>query len=120
MPPRRRDLKTLNIPYSSSGRDWDESITHVVFGVRGTRSLKFLAALASGAHVLNETYLDECEAQNSSKDSMPIIDDKHFFKGGKGLENKLICASASKFWHGWHASASVSYTHLTLPTILLV
>jgi len=104
-------LKKLNIPYSSSGRDWDESITHVVFGVRGTRSLKFLAALASGAHVLNETYPDECEAQNSSKDSMPIIDDKHFFKGGKGLENKLICASASKFWHGWHASASKSTTN---------
>ena len=101
-------LKKLNIPYASSGHDWDESITHVIFGARGTRSLKFLAALASGAHVLNESYLDECEAQKCSKDSLPPIEDKHFFNGGRGLENKLICASASKFWYAWHASASKS------------
>ena len=104
-------LKKLNIPYASSGHDWDESVTHVIFGARGTRSLKFLAALASGAHVLNESYLDECEEQNSSRDSMPPIEDKHFFKGGRGLENKLICASASKFWYGWHASASKPTTN---------
>ena len=102
-------LKKLNIPYACcSGHDWDESITHVIFGARGTRSLKFLAALASGAHVLNESYLDECEAQKCSKDSLPPIEDKHFFNGGRGLENKLICASASKFWYAWHASASKS------------
>ena len=57
---------------------------------------------------MNESYLDECEAQKCPKDSLPPIEDKHFFNGGRGLENKLICASASKFWYAWHASASKS------------
>ena len=96
-------LKKLNIPYSSA-HEWDETVTHVVFGPKGTRSLKFLAAVASGAYVLNATYLENCES-NRGKD-LPVVEDKHFFNGGRGLENKLICATAAKFWYNWHVSAS--------------
>uniref|UniRef100_A0A7S0KMH4 BRCT domain-containing protein n=2 Tax=Ostreococcus mediterraneus TaxID=1486918 RepID=A0A7S0KMH4_9CHLO len=77
-----------------SGHEWEPSTTHVVFGARGSRSIKFLAGAISGAHLVDESFLVECASAGKIVD----VRDKHLWRGGRGAEMGVIDAQATKHW----------------------
>jgi len=76
------------------GHEWDPSTTHVIFGERGSRSIKFLAGAVSGASLLDVTYLDACARAG---EVLPATE-KYLWRGGRGSEMGLISSNASKHW----------------------
>ena len=76
------------------GHEWESSTTHVIFGERGSRSIKFLAGAVAGASLLDVSYLDACSAAGQV---LPV-EAKYFWRGGRGSEMGLISPNASKHW----------------------
>ena len=77
-----------------AGHEWDPSTTHVIFGERGSRSIKFLAGAVSGASLLDVTYLDACARAGE----VLTATEKYLWRGGRGSEMGLISSNASKHW----------------------
>ena len=77
-----------------NGHDWEPSTTHVVFGSRGSRSIKFLAGAISGASLLDVSYLDACAAAGKILDAR----EEHFWRGGRGSEMGIIAIDSAKHW----------------------
>ena len=81
-----------------AGHGWDTRATHVVFGPRGSRSIKFLAGAAAGVPLLDKSYLDACRV--AGKLLGPETFTGHLWKGGwRGTDAGLVSKDASKIWH---------------------
>lgn len=76
------------------GHEWEPSTTHVVFGERGSRSIKFLAGAVSGASLLDISYLDACA---SAGEVLPVTA-KYIWRGGRGAEMGVISSDAAAHW----------------------
>ena len=76
------------------GHEWEPSTTHVVFGERGSRSIKFLAGAVSGASLLDVSYLDACA---SAGEVLPVTA-KYIWRGGRGAEMGVISSNAAAHW----------------------
>ena len=79
------------------GHGWDAAATHAVFGERGGRSLKFLAAAASGVPILDKSYLDASRRENALLPSAAFR--AHLWRGGRGADMGLLTADASERWN---------------------
>ena len=77
-----------------SGHEWEPSTSHVVFGARGSRSIKFLAGAISGAHLLDESFLVECAGAGK----IVNVREKQLWRGGRGAEMGVIDAQATEHW----------------------
>jgi len=82
----------------SPGHGWDAAATHVVFGDRGGRSLKFLAAAASGVPILDVSYLDASGREGAL---LPREEarSRHPWRGGRGAEMGLLTPDAAERWN---------------------
>jgi len=78
-----------------SGHEWEAPTTHVVFGERGSRSIKFLAGAVAGASLVDVAYLDACSAAG---ELLPVAD-KYLWKGGRGAEMGVISSGATSHWN---------------------
>jgi hypothetical protein len=78
-----------------SGHEWEAPTTHVVFGERGSRSIKFLAGAVAGASLVDVAYLDACAAAG---EVLPVAD-KYLWKGGRGAEMGVISSGATSHWN---------------------
>lgn len=77
-----------------TGHEWEPSTTHVVFGERGSRSIKFLAGAVAGASLLDVSYLDACAAAGK----VLSVTTEHLWRGGRGAEMGVISAHAAERW----------------------
>ena len=80
-----------------AGHAWDPRATHVVFGPRGSRSIKFLAAAASGVPLLDASFLDASRRAGAILGSEAFGD--HLWRGGwRGADAGLVAPDASTRW----------------------
>ena len=80
-----------------AGHAWDPRATHVVFGPRGSRSIKFLAAAASGVPLLDASFLDASRRAGALLGPETFGD--HLWRGGwRGADAGLVAPDAAKRW----------------------
>ena len=80
-----------------AGHAWDPRATHVVFGPRGSRSIKFLAAAASGVPLLDASFLDA--SRRAGKLLGPETFQQHLWRGGwRGADAGLVAPDAAAHW----------------------
>ena len=80
-----------------AGHAWDARATLVVFGPRGSRSIKFLAAAAAGVPLLDMSYLDA--SRRAGKFLGPESFVEHLWKGGwRGADMGLVSPDAAARW----------------------
>ena len=80
-----------------AGHAWDPRATHVVFGPRGSRSIKFLAAAASGVPLLDASFLDASRRAGAMLGAETFGD--HLWRGGwRGADAGLVAPDASARW----------------------
>jgi topoisomerase (DNA) II binding protein 1 len=88
-----------------AGHAWDPRATHVVFGPRGSRSIKFLAAAASGVPLLDASFLDA--SRRAGKLLGPETFQQHLWRGGwRGADAGLVAPDAAAHWLSRTRSAS--------------
>ena len=85
-----------------TGHGWDTRATHVVFGPRGSRSLKFLAGAAAGTPLLDASWVDASKSRGRGKLLGKETYKNHLWQGGwRGTDAGLVTRDASAFWQGW-------------------
>ena len=85
-----------------AGHGWDTRATHVVFGPRGSRSLKFLAGAAAGTPLLDASWVDASKSRGRGKLLGKETYKNHLWQGGwRGTDAGLVTRDASAFWQGW-------------------
>ena len=82
----------------SPGHGWDAATTHVVFGDRGGRSLKFLAAAACGVPILDVSYLDASGRGGALLPREEAVE-RHPWRGSRGAEMGLLTPDAAERWN---------------------
>ena len=83
-----------------AGHGWDPAATHVVFGPRGSRSLKFLAGAAARVPLLDASYLTASHRAGGFLG--PESFSEHFWKGGRGADMGLVSSRAAEHWGLWN------------------
>ena len=97
-----------------AGHAWDAGATHVVFGPRGSRSLKFLAAAAAGVPLLDASFLDA--SRRAKKLLGPEAHAEHLWKGGwRGADMGLVSPTAAAKWHAAEVRPFASLTVAVAP-----